>query len=168
MTVTIIHFIYDDFHYNVNSYHKINNKIEQNRVVLVIMSSYDSMPEYHRHEADRCHTIGSYMNRCHCESFFSINLNRSNHDIEEESLEETVIESNTCIYDSNDISILQIGDTVMNIGNVMESGIIVAFDNERNNVLMRVDRIETNVVSMNKVRYVHANNPTLINTLACS
>ena len=46
MTVTIIHLICDDFHYNANSYNKINNKIEKNRVVLVIMSNNDSMPEY--------------------------------------------------------------------------------------------------------------------------
>ena len=58
--------------------------------------------------------------------FFSINLNRSNNDIEEESLKETVIERNAYIYDSNDIHILKIGDTVMNIENVMKSGIVVA------------------------------------------
>ena len=59
-------------------------------------------------------------------------------------------------------------DTVMNIENVMESGIVVAFTNIRNHMIMRVGRIETNIVSMNKVRYVHPNNPTLINTLFCS
>ena len=63
------------------------------------MSSDDNVPIYYRCEADGCHTIGRYMNRCHYESFFSINLNRSNNDIEEESLEEMVIERNTCIYD---------------------------------------------------------------------
>ena len=55
----------------------------------------------------------------------------------------------------------------MNIENGMESGIVVAFENERNNVLMRVGHIEIIIVSMNKVRYVHTNNPTLINTLTC-
>ena len=59
-------------------------------------------------------------------------------------------------------------DTVMNIKNVMESGIIVAFENVKNHVIMRVGCIETNIVSMNKVRYVHPNNPTRINTLTCS
>ena len=166
MTVAIIHLICDDFHHNVNSYHKIKNKIEQNRVVLVFMSSDDSIPEYYRYEADACHTIGPYTNRCYCESFFSINLNRSNNDIKEESLEETVIERNTCIYDSNDIRILKVGDTVMNIENVMQSGIVVAFENKKNNVLMRVGRIEISIVSMNKFRYVYANNPTHINALA--
>ena len=105
MTVTIIYSIYDDFYYNVSGYHKINNKREQNRVVLVIMSSDDSMPKYYRCEADGYHMIGSYMNMCHCEGFFFINLNRSYNDIEEESSEETFIERHTCIYDSNDIRI---------------------------------------------------------------
>ena len=77
--------------------------------------------------------------------FFSIDSNRSNNGIKEESSEETVIEKNTCIYDSNDMHILIVGDTVMNIGNVTESGIVVAFDNERSYILMRVDRIEMNI-----------------------
>ena len=118
------------------------------------------MPKYYRCEADGCRTIGPYINSCHCEKK-SINLNRSNNDIEKESLEETVVES-------NDIRILKVGDTVMNIENVMESGFFVAFENERNNVLVRIGRIEMNIVSMNKVRYVRANNSALINTLACS
>ena len=104
---------------------------------------------------------------CHRECLFFNNLNRSNNDTEEEILEDTVIESNTRIYDSNDIHILKSGDTVMNIENVMELGIVVAFENEKNNVLMMVGRIEMNIVSMNKVRYVYDNNPTLINTLVC-
>ena len=86
MTVTIFRMIYDDFHTYVNSSHKINNKREQNRVVLVIMSIDDSMPEYCRCEADGCHTIGPNMNKCHCEGYFFIDLNRSNNDIEEEIL----------------------------------------------------------------------------------
>ena len=108
------------------------------------------------------------MTKCHCEGYFSIYLNRSNSDIEEESLEEMVVERNTCIYDSNDIHILKVGDTVMHIETVMESGFFVAFENERNNVLMRVSSIQMNIMSMNKVRYVHPNNPTLINICACS
>ena len=78
-----------------------------------------------------------------------------------------VIENNTCIYDSNGIYILKVGDTVMTIENVMESGIVVAFENERSNVLMRVGHIGIHIVSMNKFRYVHATNPILINTLIC-
>ena len=57
-----------------------------------------------------------------------------------------VIERNTCIYDSNNINILKVGDTIMNIENMMESGIVVAFANERNNMLMRVGRIEINML----------------------
>ena len=159
--------ICDDFHTYVNSFHKINNNFEKNRVVLVIMIIEYSMPEYYRCEADGCYTIGPYINRCNCEGFFSINLNRSNNDIEEKSSEETVIERNTCIYDSNDILIFKFGDTVMNIENVLESGIVVTFENERNNVLMRVGCIDTDIASMNKVRYVHPNNPTLIVTRTC-
>ena len=84
-------------------------------------------------------------------------------------MEETVIEKNTCIYDSiNYTHILKVGNTVMTIENMMESEIVVAFDNEKNHVLTRVGRIETNVVSINKVRYVHPNNPTLIKILTCS
>ena len=56
----------------------------------------------------------------------------------------------------------------MSIENVMESGIVVAFENEMNNVLMRVGCIEMNIFSINEVHYVHASNPTLMNTLACS
>ena len=78
-------------------------------------------------------------------------MNRSNYDIEEESLEERIIERNTCIYDSNDTHILNIRYTVMNIDDVMESGIVVAFANVRNQMIMRVDHIEKNIVSMNKV-----------------
>ena len=95
--------------------------------------------------------IGPYMTKCHCEGFFSINVNRSNYDIEEESLEECVIERNTYIYDSNDIHELNVGDTVINIDNAMESGIIVTFSSVRNQVIMRVGRIEMIIVSMNKV-----------------
>ena len=65
-------------------------------------------------------------------------MNRINYDIEEESLEETVIERNSSIYESSDIHILKVGDTIMHIENVIESGIVVAFENERNNVLMRL------------------------------
>ena len=132
------------------------------------MSSDDSMTEYYRCEADGCHMIGPYMTKCHCESFFSIDLNRIHNDIKEESLKETVIERNTYIYDSNNIHILKVGDTVMNIENVMESGVIVVFENKRNNVLLMVISIEMNILSMNKVHYVCPSNPTLINTLECS
>ena len=100
------------------SYHKINNTIEHNIVALVIMSSDDSMPKYYRCESNGCHTIGPYINRCHYENVLSINLSRSNTDIEEESLEEMIIERSTCVYGSNDIHILKAGDTVMNIENV--------------------------------------------------
>ena len=134
--------IYDNFYTYVHRSHKINKKIEQNRFILVIMSSNDSIPEYYRCESDGCHTIGLYMTKCHCEGFFSNDLNRNNNDIEEESLEETDIERNTYIYDSNDIHIIKVRDTVMNIENVIESGIVAAFENERNNVIMRVERIE--------------------------
>ena len=83
-------------------------------------------------------------------------------------MEETVFERITCIYDSNDVRILKDWDKVMNIDNITESWIIVAFDNERNHVLMRVDHAENNIVSMSKVRYVHPNNPTIIKILPCS
>ena len=126
------------------------------------------MPEYYCCEADRCHTIGLYMNKCHCEVFFSIDLNRSNNDTEEKILEEMVIKTNTYIYDSNGTHILKVGETVMNIENVMESVIVVTFENETNNMLMRVGRIDMNSFSIIKVWYVHPNNPTFINTLACS
>ena len=56
----------------------------------------------------------------------------------------------------------------MNIENVMESGIVANFANVRDQVVLRVGCIEMIIVSMNKVRYVHPNNPTLINTLTCS
>ena len=56
----------------------------------------------------------------------------------------------------------------MNIDNFIEQGIDVAFENKSNNLLMKVGCIEMNIVSISKVRYVHSNNPTLINTLACS
>ena len=56
----------------------------------------------------------------------------------------------------------------MNTENMMESEIVGTFDNEKINVLMRVGRIEMNLFNMNKLRYVHANNPKLINTLAWS
>ena len=56
----------------------------------------------------------------------------------------------------------------MNIDNVMESVIVVVFENVRNQVIMRFGCIERIIVSMNKVLYVHTNNPTLINSLACS
>ena len=39
-------------------------------------------------------------------------------------------------YDSNNIHILKVGDTVMNIKNMMKLGIVVVFENERNNVLI--------------------------------
>ena len=96
---------------------------------------------------------------------FSINVNRSNYDIEVESLEERAIERNTCIYDSNDIHILNVGNIVMNIDKVMESGIVIDFENIRNQVIIRVGRIERIIVSMNKVRCVYPNNPTLISIL---
>ena len=82
-------------------------------------------------------------------------------------MEEHVIERSTCIYDSNDIHILNVGNEVMNIDNMMESGIIVAFANVRNQVIIMVGRIERIIVSINKVRYVNSNNPTLISTLTC-
>ena len=85
------------------------------------------MPGYCCCEADVYHMIGPYMNRCHCEGFFSIDLSRINNDIEEENLKEIVIERNTCIYDLNDTHIIKVGDIVMNIKNVMKSGIVVAF-----------------------------------------
>ena len=132
------------------------------------MSSNNSMPAYYRCEADGCHTIGPYMNRYYCKDFFSIDLKRIDNAIKEESLEEMVIKKNKYIYDSNNIHIIKVEDTVMNIENLMKSGIVVAFENERNNVLMMVDSIEMNIVSMNKVRYMHPNNTTLISTLACS
>ena len=69
----------------------------------------------------------------------SIDLNRSNNDIGEEILEETAIERNARIYGSNNINILKVGDTVISIENMMESGIVVAFENERNNMLIRVE-----------------------------
>ena len=83
-------------------------------------------------------------------------------------MEETVIERNRCVYDSNDTHLLKVGNTVINIENVMEPGIVVAFENERNHVLTRIVLIETNIVSMNKVRCVHHKNPTPINTLPFS
>ena len=132
------------------------------------MNSDDSMPEYYRCEADGCHTIGPYMNTCHCKGVFSIILKRSNNDIEEDSLEELVIERNICIYDSNGIRMLKVGDKVMNIDNVMEPGIAVAFENKKNHVLMRVGCIETSIVSIHEIHCVYANNPTIINTLTCS
>ena len=95
-------------------------------------------------------------------------MNRSNNNINEGKLEETIIERNTCIYDLNDTHILKVGNTVINIENVLESGIVIAFENERNHVLMRVGCIEMKIVSMTKVRYFHPNNPKLINTLDCS
>ena len=51
---------------------------------------------------------------------------------------------------------------------MIESGIFIDFENEGNNVLIRVGRNETNIVSMNKVPYAYPNNSTLIQTLACS
>ena len=78
------------------------------------------MPRYCRCEAYGGDTIDHYMNKCHCEGFFSIDLNRSNNDNEKENLEETIIGRNTCIYDSNNARIFHVGDTVMNIENVME------------------------------------------------
>ena len=128
----------------------------------------DSMLEYCHCEADRYNMIGPYMNKCHSEVLFSIDLSRSNNNVKEESLEETVIESNTYIYDSNDTHILTVGNTVMSIGNVMESGFVVVFENGRNHALMRLGRIEMNIFSVNKFRYVHSNNSTLINTLSYS
>ena len=145
---------------------KSTTKERKNIVVLVIMSSSDSILEYCRYETDGCHMIGPYMHKCHCESFFSIDLNRNHNDIEEESLEETAVERNTCIYDSHDFHVLKVRDTVMNIENVTEPGIVITFEYERNNVLMKVGCIEMNIFSMNKVHYGHPNNPTLINTLA--
>ena len=72
------------------------------------MSSDDNIPKYYRCEADGCHTISPYTTKCHCEGYFSIDLNRSNNDIKEESLEEIVVRRNTCIYDSNDDHILRV------------------------------------------------------------
>ena len=69
MTVNTFHMICDDFNTYVNSSHKINNKREQNRVVLFSTSIDDSMPEYCRCEAEGYHTICPYMNKCHCEDF---------------------------------------------------------------------------------------------------
>ena len=66
------------------------------------------------------------------------------------------------------MNILKVGNTVTNIENMAESGIVVAFENDMNNVLMRVGCIEMNIVSMNKVHYVHPKNPTLISTITCS
>ena len=68
----------------------------------------------------------------------------------------------------NDTHILKVGDTVMNIENELESGIVVAFDNKRNYALMRVGCIETSIVSIHEIHCVYANNPTIINTLTCS
>ena len=92
-------------------------------------------------------------------------MNRSNYDIEEESLEEHVNERNVCIYDSNDIHVLNVGDKFMNIDNVMELRIVVTFANVGSQVLIRVGHIEIIIISPDKVRYVHLNNQTLVNTL---
>ena len=131
------------------------------------MSSDNSMPKYCSCEADVCHMIGSYMTKYYCEDLFSINVNRTNSDIEEESLEKHIMEKNTCIYDSNYIHILNVADT-MNIDNMMESGIVVAFANIRNQLIMRIGRTESIIVSMNNVQYVHPSNSKLIITLDCS
>ena len=99
---------------------------------------------------------------------FSIDLKKSKNDIKEESSEETLIERNRRAYDLNDTHLLKVSDTVMNIKNMMEPGVIVTFENERNHVIRRVGCIKTNTVSMNKVRYTHPSNPSLIDTLPCS
>ena len=70
MTFTIFHIIRDDYYAYMNSSRRSNNKIEQNRFILVNMSSDDSMRKYYRCESDGCDTIDRYMNRCHCEDFF--------------------------------------------------------------------------------------------------
>ena len=66
---------YCDYYYFCMICHNFHKK-EQNRVLLVIMSSNDSMPKYCGCEADGCHRIGSYMNKYYCESFLSIDLNK--------------------------------------------------------------------------------------------
>ena len=65
----------------------------------------------------------------------STDLSKSNNDIEEESLEETIPERNRCVYGSNDTRLLKVSDIVINIESVMESEIVVTFENERNYVL---------------------------------
>ena len=59
--------------------------------------------------------IGPYMNKYHCETFASIDLNKINNDIREEILEETVIERNRCVYNLNDTHLLKVGNIVINI-----------------------------------------------------
>ena len=74
MTVTIFHMICEDFHSYVSSSHKIDNKREQNRVVVLIMTNDDNMTDYCRCEADRCNIIVSYTNKYYYEGFSSMEI----------------------------------------------------------------------------------------------
>ena len=99
----------------------------------MITNSDDSILDYSSFEADECTTTSPYMNTCCCESFFIIDLKKSNNDIEEEILEENIIDRNVCVYDLNDTHLIKVGDTLMNIENMVEPGIVVPFERERNN-----------------------------------
>ena len=57
--------------------------------------------------------IGPYMNKCHYESCFSIDLNKINNDIEEEYFKETIIERHLFVHDSNATHLFKVVNTII-------------------------------------------------------